>query len=269
MEATHQRARFMEQVEQWPTIEGGSEQVQLIYNCTTSGTHLSPPEKIASRTKRHPTLLATRIASETWPGLSESRPKPTRRLVSSASKSEDDPTLQTKAVLIVIDASVKRTAIGKAGVEILSLDSAQGDIPVQSEVKASTDRKSKSILREITAAGMISAVEIGACAAESKAGSTEIEVKEWMERGVVPKCKSWSKQIGVLTPAGNSVIQAKRVTECLAVAQISRKTERTGYVISECAAASSAVKALACDRSADKHELRRYFTLWVLGLCHG
>lgn len=84
--------------------------------------------------------------------LSESGPKTTRRLVSSASKSEDDSTLQTKAVLIIIDASVKRAAIGKAGIEILSLDSAQGDIPVQSEVKASTDRKSKSIFREITAA---------------------------------------------------------------------------------------------------------------------
>src|SRR6476619_1137215 len=115
-------------------------------------------QEIASRTKRHPPLLATHIASETLAGLSENRPKPTRRLVSSASKSEDDPTLQTKAVLIVIDASVKRTTIGKAGVEILSLDSAQGDIPVQFEVKPSTDRQSKSILREITAAAVISAI---------------------------------------------------------------------------------------------------------------
>ena len=151
-----------------------------------------------------------------------------RRLVSSASKSKDESTLQTKAVLIVIDASVKRTSVGKAGVEILSLDSAHGDIPGQFDVKPSTDRQSKSILREITATAVISAIEIGARAAESKAGSAEVEVKEWCEWGVVPECKSWSKQIGVLTTPGNFVVQAKRVTECFAVAQISRNTQRTG-----------------------------------------
>jgi len=144
------------------------------------------------------------------------------------SEGEDDSTLQAKAVLIVIVANGKRTAIAKTGVEILSLDSAQGNHRAHSDVKPSADCHSKSILREITIRGPVNAAASGALAAESEAGSAQVEVKEWMERGVVPKCKSWSKQIGVLTPPGNSVVQAKRVSECLAVTQISRKTERTG-----------------------------------------
>jgi hypothetical protein len=123
----------------------GSGQALPIYNCNPSRDPFGSAGKIASRTKRHPPLPATHIASETLAGLSESRPKPTRRLVSSASKSEDDSTLQAKAVLIVIDASVKRTTIGKASVEILSLDRAQGDIPVHFDVKPSTDRQGKGI----------------------------------------------------------------------------------------------------------------------------
>src|SRR6476661_1433632 len=146
MEAGRQAARFTEQVERWPAqrdgVGAGATDLQL---AVRPGVHLAPLGNSFAKKNDIPLCWPHILPRRLWPGLSESRPKPTRRLVSSASKSKDDSTLQTKTVLIVIDASVKRTAIGKAGVEILSLDSAQGDIPVQFEVKPSTDRQSKSI----------------------------------------------------------------------------------------------------------------------------
>lgn len=71
----------------------------------------------------------------------------------STSPVDNDSTLQPKAVLtVVVAAGSQGTVVAKAGVEILSLDQAQGKFPAQLNLKTPTDRQGESVRGVIAAA---------------------------------------------------------------------------------------------------------------------
>jgi len=196
-------------------------------------------------------------------------------LIGRSAPLDDYSALQPEAVLIVIKGTDSLVAvIAKPGVKVFGLDGAQGEFLVYYDVKTPAYRHCESALRAAASTELVSAIAWVVFARQTDAHPAEVQFGKWLERALAserkprPEQKSKPSSVNVAANGGWD-----RLAKVLAAAQVSRYANQTGDVISECAAATSAVKALAHarapgdrerNRGADVHERWRCFNLRVI-----
>src|SRR5271169_638209 len=178
--------------------------------------------------------------------LATRRPRSTEALVrgGAATPRDNDSTLQTKAVLIVVVVADSKSAlVAKAGVEILSLDGAQGEFLVYLYVKPPTYCHGKSVLGVSVAPSGVNASCRAALASDRQTVPSQVELKEWPEGASISKSKPRSEQISKLTPVSFGA-HSEVVIGKLAAPQVGRNAEHAGEVNCDRAAATKAIKAV-------------------------
>lgn len=162
----------------------------------------------------------------------------------SISPSNDDSTLQSEAVLIVVVAADGQgTVVAKAGVEIFKLGEAYGKFLVDLDIKTPTHRQRESVLGVSAAAGGCEAIQCGALARERGADPAEVELAKWLEFATISEGQPWPEQVGKKISV-NRVAEAVRVTEYFAATQVSSYANQTGHVVLDRTAAASAIYGL-------------------------
>src|ERR1039458_543120 len=158
------------------------------------------------------------------------RPRSTEALVGggAAPPTNNKSTLETKAVLIIVVAADRKgTLVAKAGIEIFSLDGAQGKLFVYLDVKSPTYRHGEGVPRVRVAAGGVDASSRAGLTSDGQTVPAEVKLEKWPKRAGVSKGNPRSEQIRKLTPA-NFVARADCAAEILAPAQVSGNAEHAG-----------------------------------------
>jgi hypothetical protein len=159
----------------------------------------------------------------------------------STSPVNDDSTLQPEAVLIVVVAASRRSAVvAKAGIEILSLDEAQGEFLAHFDLKPSPYCHGESVPGVSVASSGINAIRCAALASERDARPAEVDLEKWFELAAVSIGKPRPEQVGELVSV-NRIAEAVRIAEDLATSQISRNADHTTHVVGDRASATSAI----------------------------
>jgi len=162
----------------------------------------------------------------------------------SISPGNDDSTLQSEAVLIVVVvADSEGAVVAKAGIEIFKLGEAYGKFLVDLDIKTPTHRQRESVLGVSAAAGGCEAIECLALARERGADPAEVELAKWLEFAHISEGQPWPEQIGKKISV-NRVAQAVRVAEYFAATQVSSDADQTSHVVLDRTAATSAIYGL-------------------------